>query len=96
MAIVTESVEGSIDQAVWYHYDLANDVLYLRLQTERESPTVAEEIEEGMLLLRRLGDDQVVGLTVVNWWQRYGNGNRADSIRELERTIEPWASRLAA
>ena len=96
MAIVTESLEGSIDRRVWYHYDLANDVLNLRLLAAREEQTVAEETDDGMLLLRRENDDHVVGLTVVNWWKRYGGGDRADSIRALERRIEPLASRIAA
>jgi uncharacterized protein DUF2283 len=96
MAIMTESLEGRIDQKVWYHYDLANDVLYLRLLEARQDQTVAEETDDGMLLLRREDDDRIVGLTVVNWWKRHGPGRRTDSIRELERSIEPWASRIAA
>ena len=96
MAIVTETLEGSIDRTIWYHYDVANDVLYLRLLSARDTPTVAEETDDGLLLLRCESADQVVGLTVVNWWKRFGNGRPTDSIRELERSIEPWAARLAA
>ncbi|MHC5008996.1 MAG: DUF2283 domain-containing protein [Planctomycetota bacterium] len=96
MAIVTETLEGSIDRTIWYHYDVANDVLYLRLLSARDTPTVAEETDDGLLLLRCESDDRIVGLTVVNWWKRFGNGRRTDSIRELERSIEPWAARLAA
>ncbi len=47
MAVVTESLEGSIDNTVWYHYDVANDVLYLRLLSERRTPTIAEETDDG-------------------------------------------------
>jgi len=32
----------------------------------------------------------------VSWWKRFGSGPLPDSIRELERHIEPWASKLAA
>lgn len=96
MAIVTETLEGSIDQSIWYHYDVANDVLYLRLLSDRDTPTVAEETDDGLLLLRRDSDGHRVGLTVVNWWQRFGHGRRADSIVELERYIEPLAARIAA
>lgn len=96
MAIMTETLEGRIDERVWYHYDLANDVLYLRLLEAREDETFAEETDDGMLLLRREDDDRIVGLTVVNWWKRHGGGGRSDSIRELERRIEPWAARIAA
>ena len=96
MAVVTETLEGNIDQSIWYHYDVANDVLYLRLLSARDEPTVAEETDDGLLLLRHETGDQVVGLTVVNWWKRFGNGGSTDSIREIERAIEPWAGRLAA
>jgi uncharacterized protein YuzE len=96
MAILTETLEGRVDQKVWYHYDVANDVLYLRLLEAKEHATVAEETEDGFLLLRRVDDDRVVGLTVLNWWKRYGRGSRTDSIRELESRIEPLAARIAA
>jgi hypothetical protein len=96
MAIVTETLEGNIDRTIWYHYDVANDVLYLRLLSERDTPTVAEESDDGLLLLRRKSDDRLVGLTVVNWWERFGKGQRTDSIREIERTIEPRAAEIAA
>ena len=74
---------------------MANDVLYLRLLSARNTPTVAEETDDG-LLLRCESDDRIVGLTVVNWWKRFGDGRRTDSIRALERSIEPWAARFAA
>lgn len=96
MAIVTETVEGNIDQSVWYHYDVANDVLYLRLLTERDTPTAAEETDDGLLRLRRDSDGEPVGLTVVKWWSRFGQGRPVDSIVELERSIEPWVARIAA
>ncbi len=96
MAIVTETLEGSIDQAIWYHYDVANDVLYLRLHSARDTPTVAEETDDGLLLLRQESDDRIVGLTVVSWWKRFGSGRRTDSIREIEQRIEGWATRIAA
>ena len=48
------------------------------------------------MLLREEGTDVPVGLTVVNWWKRFGRGVRPDSIEELQRQIEPWARRVAA
>jgi hypothetical protein len=91
-----DALEGTISDVAWWRYDLAADVLYLRLAGERQTPTYAEETPDGSLLLRRQDNDAAVGLTVVNWWKRYGSGPLPDSIRELERQIEPWASRLAA
>lgn len=96
MAIVTDVIEGVIDSTLWYHYDLAGDVLYLRFADARDEPTVAEETEDGFLLLRRERDDTAVGLTVLHWWRRFGTGERPDSLSALTRTIEPWAARLAA
>ena len=94
--VVTDTIEGVIDHALWFHYDIAQDVLYLRLASQRDTPTVAEETDEGVLLLRREDDGKTVGLTVVNWWKRFGQGDLPDSLRELEGCIEPWAKRLAA
>jgi hypothetical protein len=94
--VKTDTLEGTVDQVLWYHYDLDNDVLYLRLAAQREVPTYAEETPEGLLLLRRQDNDEAVGLTIVNWWKRFGKGSLPDSIRKLEQSIEPWARRLAA
>ena len=96
MGIVTDTLEGVIDERLWYHYDLVNDVLYLRLAAQRDTPSVAQETPEGFLLLRAEDDDALVGLTVVNWWKRFGRGARPDSISRLEHLIEPWAAKLAA
>ena len=94
--VKVDTIEGTVDDVLWYHYDLAGDVLYLRLSAHRDAPTYAEESDDGFLLLRREDADDVVGITVVNWWKRFGQGNLPDSIHELELAIEPWAKKLAA
>jgi len=94
--VVTDTIEGTIDNALWYHVDLQNDVLYLRLASERNTPTTAEETVDGLLLLRREGDNRPVGLAVVKWWRRFGTGDMPDSSRAVERQIEPWAAKVAA
>ncbi len=93
--VATETLEGIVNQTFWYHYDVPNDVLYLRLQSERQTETYSEETPDGLLMLHRLDNDSLVGCTVVNWWKRFGSGER-DSIKELERLIEPWSGRLSA
>ena len=40
--------------------------------------------------------DQPVGLTVVSWWKRFGQGALPDSISEIQRRIEPLARKVAA
>jgi len=94
--VVTETLEGTIDQSLWFHYDVANDVLYLRLASARDAPTVAEETDDGLLLLRHEQTDDPVGITVVDWWKRFGQGDLPDSIKQLELCIKPWAKRIAA
>lgn len=94
--VFTDTIEGVIDTVLWFHYDLSNDVLYLRLAADRTTPVYAEETPDGYLLERREDTDQVVGLTVVNWWKRFGLGKPPDSLRDLEHSIEPWARKLAA
>jgi hypothetical protein len=90
MAVITDTLEGIIDKTLWYHYDLANDVLYLRYANDRDSATYVEEGEDGFLRLRREKDDAVVGMTVVNWWKSQQEGSLPDSLREVEKRIEPW------
>jgi len=97
--VITDAVEGTVGDgpgALWFHYDVAGDVLYLRLSAERKAQTVAEESDDGLVVLRRAADDKPVGLTVVNWWKRFGSGARPDSLTDLEKAIEPWADRVAA
>jgi hypothetical protein len=94
--VITDTLEGLIDDALWYHYDAANDVLYLRLRSKRETPALGEETDDGLILLRDEQTDQPVGLTVVNWWKRFGQGAFPDSLSEIQRRIEPWAQQLAA
>ncbi len=89
-------IEGVVEGTLWCHYDLANDVLYLRLLRDRQASTYSEETEDGYLIVRREDNDEVAGLTVVGWWKRFGTGKLPDSIHELEQAIEPWARKLAA
>jgi len=91
-----DTLEGIINSRLWYHYDVVRDVLYLRLADARDAATVAEETDDGLLLLRREDNEAIVGITVINWWRRYGQGDLPDSLRELHRRIEPWGKRIAA
>jgi hypothetical protein len=94
--VVPETLEGIINHTLWFHYDVDGDVLYLRLASERNMPALGEETPEGFVLLRREDDDRPVGLTVVNWWKRFGKGALPDSLEELGRLIEPLGGRVAA
>lgn len=93
MAVI-ESIEGSAG-SFWYHYDLTGDVLYLRSAAHRETATHGEETDDGFILLRSMDDDRVVGMTVVNWWKRFGTGTLPDSMPHIAAKIDPWAQRAA-
>lgn len=94
--VITDVIEGTIDGVVWYRYDLTNDVLYMRLAAERETRTVGEETPDGLVLLRREDNDEPVGITIINWWKRFGDGPLPDSIRQIARHIETWKDKIAA
>ena len=94
--VATDTIEGVINEALWFHYDIASDVLYLRKADCQGVATYADEQADGTMLLRRQDNDEVVGLTVVNWWQNYGNGQLPDSLRDIEHSIEPMVEKLAA
>ncbi|NJL31183.1 MAG: hypothetical protein HC898_05875 [Phycisphaerales bacterium] len=85
-----------INETVWFHYDLTADVLYLRQADARHDPAVGEETVDGLLLLRRESDDRHIGLTIINWWARFGNGALPDSLIQIEAHMQPLAGRFAA
>ena len=94
--VTTDTLEGLINNAYWFHYDAPNDVLYLRAASQRETPALGEETDDGLILLRDENTNHPIGLTVINWWKRFGQGPLPDSLSEIQRHIEPWAQKLAA
>jgi hypothetical protein len=94
--VITDTVEGTINDTVHFHYDVFADVLYLRLLADEEAETYADVTADSDFLLRDQATDRPVGLTVIGWWKRFGHGSLPDSIRELANRIEPWAGRVAA
>jgi hypothetical protein len=94
--VVTDTIEGVVDGALWFHYDIGNDVLYVRAASLRDVPCVGEETGDRLILLVDAQSGRKAGLTVVNWWKRFGQGQVPDSIQEIQRFIEPWARRVAA
>lgn len=94
MAVI-ETIEGTLG-VVRFHYDVCGDVLYLRLSSAAASEPVGEETDDGLIILRDQTTDQPVGLTIVNWWERFGKGGLPDSMGELNQHIEKAAQRLAA
>jgi hypothetical protein len=94
--VKTDAIEGIVDEKLRFHYDIFADVLYIRLLSAEETPTIGDLTDEGDILLRDEKTDQPVGLTVVSWWKRFGGGMLPDSISEIQQRIEPHARRVAA
>ena len=89
----TEAIEGMINE-LWYHYDIRNDVLYVRRGAATDATTYGEESDDGFIVLRRGADDLVVGMTVVKWWKRFGQGALPDSLLEITRRVETTTRQL--
>jgi hypothetical protein len=68
-------------------------VLYLRLVIRPDAPVLGEESTDGLIELRDQSTGDLLGMTIVNWWKRVGQGPFPDSIREIEGGIEPWANK---
>jgi hypothetical protein len=96
MTTTTETIEGTITGTTSYHYDVLADVLYLRLLADDETETYADMANGSDMHLRDQATDRPVGLTVICWWMRFGQGSLPDSLRGLAAQIEPWAAKVAA
>ena len=88
--VVTDTLGGLIDSRLHFHYDVGNDVLYLRRVDRRDRESYGDETADG-LLLRDMETDEPVGWTVVNWWKHLGRGPLPDSLSDLNQQIEAWA-----
>ena len=88
--VTAESLEGTIDDQWWYHLDVRNDVLYVTLLAERETPSVSEETPEGTFRVLRESDDVLIGYTLISWWKRFGTGAAPESLTQIKDSIERW------
>lgn len=73
MAIV-ESLEGTLDDLISFHVDLASDILYLRRIDRPEAIPVGEDGPDDVILFRDEDSREIVGLSVIDWWLRFGEG----------------------
>jgi hypothetical protein len=94
--VKTDAIEGIVDDVYRFHYDIFTDVLYIRLLSAEGTPTLGDLTDSGDILLRDEKTDKPVGLTVVSWWKRFGQGSLPDSISEIQKRIEPLAKKVAA
>lgn len=94
--VKTDAIAGIVNEQFRFHYDIAADVLYLRLLGAEDISTYGDLTDEGDILLRDEQSDRAVGLTIVSWWKRYGAGVLPDSIREIQKHIEPLTTQMVA
>jgi hypothetical protein len=89
-----ETVKGTVDDNLAFHFDIANDVLYLRLVSTLEREVVGEETPDGFLLFRT-EDEKIAGMTIIDYWERFGAGRVDDmTIRGLQTSIETRVASL--
>lgn len=91
---IRDTVEGVLEDSLAYHFDMTNDVLYLRLVSTQEQEVFGEETPDGFLLFRT-EDDKIAGLTVVGYWERFGEGRLADiNLSGLQMSIQTRVASL--
>lgn len=95
-----DTIEGVVEETCWFHYDVSNDALYLQLLSERRkrrrTPAYGEETPDGLIEFRT-DSGRLIGLTIVNWWKRFGSGTLVDNpLCSLQPQVEALARRLAA
>jgi hypothetical protein len=94
--VKTDAIEGIVNAAYRFHYDIFADVLYIRLIDAEKTMTIGDLTDDGDILLRDEQTDRVVGVTVVSWWKHFGQGALPDSISAIQSLIESQATRVAA
>ena len=80
MAVASvETVEWTLDGGIRCHYDVPRDVLYLRLISRWGKESYSEDTDDGLTLVHDAETDEVIGLTVVSFWKRFGR----DAVHEV-------------
>jgi len=92
-----DTVEGTVNGVLHFHYDLCGDVLYLRLADTLGADSYSEETPEGFILVRDMATDAPVGITVIGYWKRFGDERPlADiSLSELDARVSRSAEEIA-
>lgn len=96
VASATALIEGVVSDSLWFHYDVENDVLYLQIAEKRGQEMFGEETPDGLILLRT-SDDGGAGMTIVNWWRRFGKGSvERTSLTSLRDRVAESARALTS
>ena len=93
---MADAIEGTVNDTLWYHFDVSNDVLYLQLLSKREQELFGEETPDGFILFRT-EDDALAGMTILSWWKRFGKGKiEKVTLSGLQTQVAEMAQKLAA
>jgi len=92
-----DALQGILGDAIKFHFDLTSDILYLRLLEKAETPAYSEETDNGYMLVRDLKTDEVIGMTLLGYWKRFGQKALPEvSLEELQGMVQEVAARLLA
>ena len=87
--IKSNMIEGTIEDTIWFHYDLDNDVLYMRYVSMEGHRAFGEETDEGFTEFYT-EDDRFVGMTIIYFWKQFGKGALADASHNDIRAKVEW------
>ena len=87
-----DTVEGRIDgDRIAWHCDVFADVVYVRLEADRDTPTLADVTEMSDFDLRDEATGRLIGRTIIGAWRRSGQPGPPDSAAALGRCAEAAA-----
>jgi hypothetical protein len=88
---IIETIKGIVDGNIDYHYDVASDVLYLCLVEALGRESYSEDLPD-VTLVRDMETDEVVGLTIISFWKRFGHGDiGAASLEDIQEAVRAKA-----
>lgn len=90
------AVTGVVDGSLWYWYDAAEDLLDVRLVSQRTGASSPDPAPEGFTLLRDRVSGAAIGMVIRGFWARFGDGADHPDRDLLERQVSGLAARLAA
>ena len=78
-----------------YHLDQDNDVLYLAVRGREGVASYGDVDEQECVVRRSIGDESLTGLTILDFWRRFGTGRLLEVARdEFTRTLASFLAGL--
>lgn len=90
------AVSGVVNGSLWYWYDAAEDLLDVRLVSQRSSPGSPDPAPEGFTLLRDPVSGAAIGMVIRGFWARFGDSEEPPDRVLIEQQVSGLAARLAA